>query len=163
MAYLAGVQGRIAGHTGAPLTAAWRARVSAWRDEISAAFQCEVDERRLFLWVPVLAGAGAILYLSADREPSLVFASLLFGLASAIAIIARAKPIAFRLAVALAAVCAGMFCGALRNARVAAPVLERIHILKVSGFIEEIDFRKEGARFVLRVAHAEGLKPEEKK
>ena len=64
---------------------------------------------------------------------------------------ARRKPSAFRLFVALAALSGGMFFGALREARVAAPVIDRIRILKLTGFVEEIDFRKEGARFVVRV------------
>ncbi|MGH6853238.1 MAG: hypothetical protein ACREDJ_08625, partial [Methylocella sp.] len=35
------------------------------------AFETEVALRRPFLWLPVAAGTGVVLYLYADREPSL--------------------------------------------------------------------------------------------
>ncbi len=156
----AGIRGLVAGGAGAPpALGAWRLGLTRQREAFALAFQSEADERRLFLWVPVLAGAGAILYLSADIEPSFPFTAALFALTSSIAFAARGKAHAFQLALAAAAVCGGMFCGALRSARVAAPVIERIQILKMTGFIEEMDFRKEGARFVLRVASAEGMAP----
>src|ERR1700691_3090329 len=34
------------------------------------ALELEFSERRLFLWLPVAAGSGAVWYLLADREPS---------------------------------------------------------------------------------------------
>ncbi|MBV8850179.1 MAG: ComEC/Rec2 family competence protein, partial [Methylobacteriaceae bacterium] len=46
-------------------------------------------------------------------------------------------------------------------ARVAAPVLERIRVTTVSGFIEQMDYRRQGARFVMRLASADGLSPEQ--
>ena len=137
-----------------------RARlVGRWRVAMAAAFQTEIDERRLFLWVPVLAGAGVVVYFTADREPSAVYSSLLFLVLATSAWLARARPAAFRLLVAAAAVVGGVASGALRTARVAAPVLDRVRIVKMSGFVEEMDHRREGARFVLRVASAEGLEP----
>ena len=53
----------------------------------------------------------------------------------------------------------GFLSGGLRTARVAAPVLDHIRIVELTGFIEEMDLRRSGARFVLRVASAEGLDP----
>jgi len=41
----------------------------AW-DLFRRAFETEAAQRRLFLWLPVTAGAGVVLYLYADREPS---------------------------------------------------------------------------------------------
>ena len=108
MASLAGIRGLVVGASSPPVSGDLRARALGWWGGVRAAFQTEADERRLFLWVPVLAGAGAILYLSADREPSLVYAAIVFALAVAIALAARAKPLAFRLAVAAAAVCGGI-------------------------------------------------------
>ena len=46
-----------------------------------------------------------------------------------------------------------------RTASLAAPVLERTRIVAVQGWIEEMDFRREGARFVLRVTATDGLEP----
>ena len=41
-----------------------------WR-VFGRAFETEVALRRPFLWLPVAAGTGVVLYLYADREPSL--------------------------------------------------------------------------------------------
>ena len=59
------------------------------------------------------------------------------------------------------AVFAGELSAALRTARVAAPVLDKIRIVTLEGFIEEMDFRRNSARFLLRVHSAEGLAPEQ--
>jgi competence protein ComEC len=59
------------------------------------------------------------------------------------------------------AVFAGELSAALRTARVAAPVIAKIRIVTLEGFIEEMDFRRNGARFLLRVHSAEGLAPEQ--
>jgi competence protein ComEC len=72
----------------------------------------------------------------------------------------RAHRKAFCLFVAVAACAGGMVSAGWRSVRVAAPVLDRIRILDVEGYIEEMDFRREGARFILRVAAADGLDPE---
>jgi competence protein ComEC len=125
------------------------------------AFEDEIAQRRLFLWFPVFAGAGVIFYLQADREPSLHYAlalAILFGIA---AWFARTEPLVFIPLIAVFALCAGMVSAGWRSARIAAPVLDHIKIANLEGFIEEMDFRREGARFLLRVTSAEGLKPEE--
>ena len=153
-----GVKGVSTGAPGAVFSAGSsllpRARLA-----MAAAFQMEVDERRLLLWVPALAGAGVVFYFAADREPSAIFATALFAGLCAVAYACRAKPAAFRLAVALAALAGGVASGALRTWRVAAPVLDRVRVVKLTGWLEEVDFRREGARFVLRVATAEGVEP----
>ncbi len=59
------------------------------------AFETEVALRRPFLWLPVAAGTGVVLYLYADREPSLwliVPAALSLGV---LAYLARAKRVVF--------------------------------------------------------------------
>jgi competence protein ComEC len=125
------------------------------------AFETEAALRRPFLWLPVSAGAGVVLYLYADREPSLWFiaaAALTFGV---LAYFAQANRLAFLLLCGLWALFAGELSAALRTARVAAPVIDRIHIATLDGFIEEMDFRRTGARFLLRVQSASGLAPGE--
>ena len=95
-----------------------RARIVAqWRAGFAAAFQTEIDERRLFLWAPVLAGAGVVIYFAADREPSAIYSSLLFVVLAAAAFFARARPAAVRMLVAAAAIVGGVASGALRTAR----------------------------------------------
>jgi competence protein ComEC len=129
-------------------------------DIFGRAFERETALRRPFLWLPVAAGAGAVLYLSADREPSLGFTGLAAILSGFLAYIARAKRPAFFFLCGLCALFAGELSAALRAARVAAPVLDRIRIAALEGYIEEMDYRREGARLLLRVRSAEGLAPE---
>ncbi|MGB6177001.1 MAG: competence protein ComEC, partial [Methylocella sp.] len=117
--------------------------------------------RRPFLWLPVAAGTGVVLYLYADREPSLWLiapAAVSFGV---LAYLARANRVAFFFLCGFCAVFAGELSAALRTARVAAPVLDKIRIVALQGFIEEMDFRRNGARFLLRVHSAEGLAHDE--
>jgi competence protein ComEC len=40
---------------------------------------------------------------------------------------------------------------------VAAPVIDRIQVATLEGFVEEMDFRSTGARFLLRPVKADGL------
>jgi competence protein ComEC len=131
-----------------------------WR-VFGRAFETEVALRRPFLWLPVAAGTGVVLYLYADREPSLWLiapAAMAFGL---LAYFARANRLAFYFLCGFCALFAGELSAALRTARVAAPVLDKIRIVALQGFIEEMDFRRNGARFLLRVHSAEGLAPDE--
>jgi len=121
------------------------------------AFAQELAERRLFLWLPVAAGSGVTLYLFADHEPSLIFAVLGLFVCAGAAVGLRHWPLPFAVFLALAAVCFGFVSAGWRSARVAAPVLTHIKIAEVEGYIEEMDFRREGARFVMRPAQIEGL------
>ena len=130
-----------------------------WHERLAAAFQREINERRFALWLPVMAGAGVVFYFDAEREPSLWLSGTIFSVAALAALALRAWPLAFAAATVLAALFGGLVCGGLRSARVAAPVLDHIRIVELTGFIEEMDLRRIGARFVLRVASAEGLDP----
>jgi competence protein ComEC len=109
----------------------------------------------------VAAGTGVVLYLYADREPSLWLIASAAVLLGVLAYLARAKRLAFFFLCGLCAVFAGELSAALRTARVAAPVLDKIRIVTLEGFIEEMDFRRNGARFLLRVHSAAGLAPEQ--
>ena len=136
-----------------------RFELAVWQARLAVAMQREIDERRLVLWVPVAAGAGGVLYLGAEREPALWLSGLLFAGAALFAIVARRSRVSFAVAIALTALSGGFLSGGLRTARVAAPVLDHVRIVELTGFIEEMDLRRSGARFVLRVASAEGLDP----
>jgi competence protein ComEC len=120
----------------------------------------ERDERRFFLWVPVIAGAGALTHLTATQDPSLPVCLFFTLVASAGAFLVRERPWLCLLPVAFALYMAGMTSAALRVWFVSAPVLERTQILRVSGWIEELDPRQKGARFLVRVHEARGLTPE---
>ena len=73
----------------------------------------------------------------------------------------RARPVALGLSLALAARFAGFLAMSLRTARVAAPVLDRIRIVSLEGYVEEVDLRPVGARTVIAVTSADGM-PREK-
>ncbi len=124
------------------------------------AFETEAEHRRFFLWMPAALGTGIVLYFIADREPSLPLVAGLTIVLAALALAARRHAVAFRALVAVAAVFGGMTAAGWRTARLAAPVLDRIRIVTVQGTIEEMDFRREGARFILRVAASDDLDPD---
>ena len=137
------------------LAVAGRARAAAlapdWRALIAGALAKEVDERRFFLWIPVAAMGGVALNMAADREPALWLPALLTALFAALAWFSRARPLALGVWIGLAALSAGFLSMGLRTARVETPVVDRIRIVKLQGFVEEVDFRPVGARLVLAV------------
>ncbi len=124
---------------------------------VLAAFEIEAAERRLFLWLPVAAGSGAISYLVADREPSLAYAAGAAALFAFLAYVLRERRLGRIIALGLCCLCLGILSASWRTARVAAPRIDRIEFATLEGFIEEMDFRPTGARFVLRPVKAEGL------
>jgi len=117
----------------------------------------EAALRRPFLWRAVAAGAGVVLYFAAAREPPLSLCLTLTGVGAALTFLVRTHPCARALFLALTFVAFGFACGAWRTARVMAPIVPRVGIGELTGFVEEIDPRRSGARFILRVASAEGL------
>ncbi|WP_457796254.1 ComEC/Rec2 family competence protein [Methylocystis sp. S23] len=121
------------------------------------AYARETELRRPFLWRAVAAGGGVVLYFAAEREPPLPLCFGALALAALLAFATRRNARAHALFLALAFVAAGFAAGAWRAARVAAPIVPRIAIAELTGFVEEIDLRPAGARFILRVASAEGL------
>ncbi len=129
------------------------------RRRFADAFETEVALRRMFLWLPVAAGAGVVCYMCGDREPSLWLLAPLTAAFAGFAFLARQNRIAFFLLCGVCAVLAGELSAAWRSARVAAPVIDRVRIATVEGFVEEMDFRSVGARFILRVQSMEGLGP----
>ncbi len=132
-------------------------RAQGLAEALRASLEQERALRRPFLWLVVAAGAGVALYFSAEREPSL---ALCLGALAAFAVVAalarrHARAQAFFLALAFLA--GGFASGAWRTARVAAPIVPRVGIGELTGFVEEVDPRRAGARFILRVASAEGF------
>ena len=61
---------------------------------------------------------------------------------AALAWLSRARPVALGVWVGAAALCAGFLSMGLRTARVATPVLDHVRIVKLQGFVEEVDLRR---------------------
>ena len=128
-----------------------------WRALFAAALAQEIDGRRFFLWIPVAAIGGVALNLTAEREPVLWLPALLTACCAALAWIYRARPLALGAWIGAAALCAGFLSMGLRTARVEAPVLDHLRTVKLAGFVEEVDIRPAGARFIVRVYSAGNL------
>ena len=117
----------------------------------------ETALRRPFLWRTVAAGAGVALYFTAAREPPLTLCVALLCASALLVFLTRTHPRAQALFLALTFIAFGFASGAWRTTRVMAPIVSRVGVGELTGFVEEIDPRLSGARFILRVASAEGL------
>lgn len=152
LAAQSGFDGRGAGASGRSL-AEWI------RQNLKREWAVEVQTRRPFLWLPVFFGIGAILYFAAENEPSLwpaLCASVIFLIGAWRA--RRLERLAtMRACLALAFVFAGFAAGAARTFVVTAPVLERQVVARVTGYVQSIDLRADGARLLVRVGTVAGL------
>ncbi|AWN53955.1 ComEC/Rec2 family competence protein [Methylobacterium sp. 17Sr1-1] len=118
----------------------------------SAGLALEAAQRRLFPWLAVAFGAGALLFLTVADGPAVLAAPLGCGIALAGGAFAlRARAVAPALLLAAAFVFFGFAAAAYRTASVAAPVLARTVIAPLHGFVEALEEREEGARLVVRV------------
>lgn len=150
--------------------AGWTRRLSqspawdpaSWRMRLGAMLEAEVERRRLFNWLPVPLGLGVILYFLADREPGLVAPLIGFALSALAVPLLRRKRRAMAFCVALAALFAGFAAGAWRTAGVAAPALARLHVGKVTGFVEALEQREKGVRLVVLVTDMPGVDPQQR-
>ncbi len=132
-------------------------RAQGLAEVLRASLEQERALRRPFLWLVVAAGAGVVLYFSAEREPSLALCLCALAVFAVIAALTRRHGRSHALFLALAFLAGGFASGAWRTARVAAPIVPRVGIGELTGFVEEVDLPRAGARFILRVASAEGV------
>jgi len=123
----------------------------------AASLALEIERRRPFLWLPVAMGLGILLYFAADREPALWAPLAGFAMAAGLAVILRTRPVLAAICIAFAAAFAGFAAGVWRTADIAAPMLERPRIGRMSGFVESVEARDKGARLVLLVTDIAGL------
>lgn len=126
---------------------------------LSACVAQEVEERRLFLFLPVAFGLGILLFFQADGEPSLWAPVVGLAAASAAAFGLRHRLAAFAAAVFVAALFAGFAAAVVRTRSVEAPRLAQIVIAPLAGFIDSIDERGEGGRLIVRVHDLAGVEP----
>ena len=131
--------------------AGWQAFAGDLRQRLLLSLLLEVDRRRLFLWLPVLFGAGIVAYFAAETEPSLFASGLPLTLALALAVPARKRLGQLVVALAVAAFFGGFFAATLRTRLITAPVLATPVFASVDGWIETIDRTVYGGRMVVRV------------
>lgn len=136
------------GRLGAP--SLWLPALRGW---LFAELAQEAEQRRLFPWLAVAFGCGILAYFSAtEGEPALVAGPVAAGLCLALTPLLGARPAALALVLALAAAFLGFGAAAWRVARVSGPTLTRTIIAPLTGFVEALDEREEGARLIVRLA-----------
>jgi competence protein ComEC len=118
---------------------------------------------RLLPWLPVAFGFGIVLYFSAEREPAW-WAGLGLSLACIIfAVLARRRPVAFPIALALATMAAGFSIATLRSLQVAAPILaQSAGDVEIAGFVEAREERERSDRIIVHAISLEGARLQQK-
>ena len=120
------------------------------------------ERQRLFLWVPVLFGAGSGLYLTLPVEPVGWAAPGAAGLFAAVALLLRRHAAPALALAALALLAAGVAAADWRTERVRAPVLAGpLGPIDVSGRVVWVGAGEGPQRYLLDRVHIEGLAPEE--
>ncbi len=138
---------------GFPLAGAFRPqgafRPLDWRVWLKACIAEEVEQRRLFSWLAVAFGCGVLLYFAAEARPGLW--APVIGAAGGVtaAVLTRARPVGFAVSLAATAVFAGFAAGVWRERRVEAPVISRMAVGPVAGFVETVDERSKGGRLAI--------------
>src|SRR5215216_5728986 len=77
------------------------------REVLRRWFATDVAAGRLMPWLPIAFGLGVVVYFTAEREPALWAASTLAAGSAFAAFLARGRPVAFPLLLALTAAAAG--------------------------------------------------------
>lgn len=138
-----------------PVVGPWSER-SDWSNRLGQAFVAwfamEVENRRLFLWLPVGMMIGVTLYAGADQEPLWQAGLMVASTLGYLAYLQRYQYGAlFYSLVMLTSVAVGFTAASLQTWRVSQPVLKTTYFGYVTGWIEEIEWRDKGARLILRV------------
>src|SRR5437016_11793720 len=122
-------------------TVAWPVRgvefLPGAREVIWRWLVAEVAPGRLMPWLPIAFGFGIVLYFTADREPAVWAALALAAACAIVAFLARARPVAFPILLAIAAAAAGFAVVTVRAAQIAHPILQHTAWnIALSGFVE---------------------------
>ena len=126
------------------------------RIHLDAAWAAE--RRRVFLWVPVLFGAGSGLYLTLPAEPAGWIAPVAAALFALVALLLRRRTAPTIGLAALALLAAGFACADWRSNRVSAPVLTApIGPVDVSGRVVWVGAGDGPQRYLLDRVVIEGL------
>ncbi len=105
-------------------------------------------------------GLGVLLYFAAEGRPALWAPLAGAAIAAGLAVLARGRPIGFAVALGFAALFCGFTAGVWRERRVETPVLGRVTVGPISGFVEIVEERVRGGRIVIRPSELAGLAAE---
>ena len=129
---------------------------------VGAIFEREVALGRASLWLPVVFGAGILVYFSLPAEPSLG-AILILVVAAVSATFALRRRIGwFRFWLAIAVLGGGVAVMKVRTEIIAAPILAESYVGDLTGWVEDSErFGPNERRLVVRVVSLEDIAPEE--
>ncbi len=99
----------------------------------------ERDRGRYFLWLPIFAIGGVLMFFAADHDPALWAAFLALIASLVAAFLARSKEAGFVFAAAVVALSGGFFASALRVEMVKAPILQETTRGLATGIIESVE------------------------
>ncbi|MGN6462616.1 MAG: ComEC/Rec2 family competence protein, partial [Pseudolabrys sp.] len=135
------------------------APVRSLRDILAGWCAAELAPGQLVPWSAVAFGCGIVFYFTAAQEP-LWWAPLIVVLLAIIgAVAARRRPVAFVLAVGIAALASGFAVATLRTKLIAHPVLSApVFGAAVTGFVEVREERERSDRIVVRVHSVDGTR-----
>jgi competence protein ComEC len=135
---------------------AWPSSFAQFRQRLAEHLQrwamAEVAPGRLVPWLAVAFGTGIVLYFTAETEPAWWAASALAVGCTVIAILARRRPIAFPLLLALTSASLGLAMATVRTLWISHPVLQYpTWNAELAGYVEMREERARSDRIVIRV------------
>lgn len=140
----------------------WRAVLAAGPDWFWACVAHEVEARRLFPWIAVAYGIGIALAFAADG-PLSIGPPLGLGIAWAVwAVLVRHRPVALGIALAACGIAFGFAASVLRMQVVDAPVLPRLTVSRLEGFVESVEERQAGGRLVIAMTKLDRIEENER-
>ncbi len=101
-----------------------------------------------------------LFYFAAGGRPALWAPLAAAAIAAGLAVLARGRPIGFTVALGFTALFCGFTAGVWRERRVETPVLGRVTVGPISGFVEIVEERVRGGRIVIRPSELAGLAAE---
>jgi competence protein ComEC len=136
----------------------WREPLILYRNALALVMTRETDARRPFLFLAPLTFCGVLLYFAADDEPSIL--APLIGFIPIFVLIAYAMRRPTRellfLGLALASILSGFALATWRTLRVDAPMISKTTIAMMTGVVQTIDAKPEGARLLIMPITLEG-------
>jgi competence protein ComEC len=135
---------------------AWpRGIADLWRsfaEGLATWARADVGPGRLMPWLAVAFGFGIVAYFTAEQEPAPWAAGSFTLVAVTIAVLVRHRPVAFPVALGVAAIAAGFATATIKRAVIAHPVLAAAAWnVELAGFVEMREERARSDRVVIRV------------